>query len=248
MSEQLEAILVIGAACAAGSFIKGATGQGLPQIAIPVMASFLGVESAVVIMAIPGVVTNSWLLWSHRDHYHRTRDLPVLLATGIAGAVAGTFLLRALDEDILALVLAGLILIYVTTFFARPGLRLSEAFTRKTSPPVGLAAGVLQGATGISGPIISTYVHSFRLDKEVYVLSITTVFQVFAIVQALTLAVIGLYTEDRLLLSFLALIPIMAALPLGTRFTSRLSRRTFDRLIIVMLLASAMKLIYDGLT
>ena len=37
-------LVVIVAALAIGAFVKGATGGGLPQIAIPVMAAFLGVE------------------------------------------------------------------------------------------------------------------------------------------------------------------------------------------------------------
>src|ERR687896_571392 len=103
-----------------GAFIKGATGQGLPQIAIPVMASFLGVEHAVVVMAIPGIVSNSWLMWTYRDHLQRTRDLPAMLVTGILGAVAGTALLTTLDERVLSLALASVIVLYVVIFFTQP--------------------------------------------------------------------------------------------------------------------------------
>ncbi|MGH8881913.1 MAG: hypothetical protein ACRD0P_31950, partial [Stackebrandtia sp.] len=67
-------LVVIVAAIAVGAFIKGATGGGLPQIAIPVMAVFLGVERSVVVMAIPGVVANGWLVWSHRTEARLTRD------------------------------------------------------------------------------------------------------------------------------------------------------------------------------
>ena len=55
-------LVVIVIAIAVGAFIKGATGGGLPQVAIPVMAPFLGVEHAVVLMAIPGIVSNAWLV------------------------------------------------------------------------------------------------------------------------------------------------------------------------------------------
>lgn len=246
MNLHLDTVLIIVVAMAIGSFVKGATGQGLPQIAIPVMATFLGVEAAVVIMAIPGIVTNTWLLWNYRRHYRDTRDLPALLVTGTAGAIVGTVLLDTLNENALSFILAGMIGVYAIAFFTHPDLRLKPDLTRYTSPPVGLAAGVLQGATGVSGPLISTYLHGYRLDKQVFVLSITTVFQVYALVQAVTLAGVGLYTADRLILSMLSLVPIMALLPLGSRFTDRLSRRTFDLVVLALLLASAVKLVYDG--
>lgn len=231
-----------------GAFVKGATGQGLPQIAIPVIATFLGVEAAVVIMAVPGIISNTWLIWTNRSFFSRTRDLPALLVMGTAGAVLGTILLKSLDPDILSLVLAGMIGLYILVYFLHPSLRLTPSVTRLTSPPVGAAAGVLQGATGISGPLISTYLHGFRLEKEIYVLSITTVFQVYALVQAITLAALGLYTTRLFVLSLLSLVPIMAFLPLGSRLTGRLSRRTFEYVILAVLLGSGLKLVFDGIT
>jgi uncharacterized protein len=246
MNLELDTVVIITVAMAIGSFVKGATGQGLPQIAIPVMASFIGVEAAVVIMAIPGVVSNTWLLWNYRRFFDRTRDLPVLLATGTMGAVAGTVLLDNLDADVLSLALASMIIGYAILYFAHPDLRLTPALTRYTSVPVGAAAGALQGATGVSGPLLATYLHGYRLDKEVYVLSIATIFQVYAVVQVVTLTGLGLYTTDRLVLSLLSLLPIMVLLRVGARFTDRLSRRKFDLLVLGLLLATALKLIYDA--
>ena len=248
MSLELDTVLIMIVAISLGGLVKGMTGQGLPQIAIPVMATFLGVETAVVIMTVPGIVTNSWLMWRHRHHYSRTRDLPVLLIGGTAGVVAGTILLDSLDDDVLSLTLATAIIGYGVIFFTHPSLRLAPGVTRYTSGPVGVAAGMLQGATGVSGPLLATYLHGYRLDKQVYVISITTIFQVFALVQAVALLGVGLYTMELFFLSLLSLVPIMAMLGVGARFTDRISRRTFDLIVLAVLLATALKLIYDGLT
>ena len=248
MSLELDRVLIMVVAISLGGLVKGVTGQGLPQIAIPVMATFLGVEAAVVIMTVPGIVTNSWLMFKHRHHFGRTRDLPVLLIGGGAGVVAGTILLDSLDDDVLSLTLAAAIIGYVVIFFTHPSLRLNPGVTRYTSAPVGLAAGMLQGATGASGPVLATYLHGYRLDKEVYVISITTIFQVFAFVQATSLLVVGLYTTELFALSLLSLVPIMAMLGVGVRITERISRRTFDLVVLAVLVATAVKLIYDGLT
>jgi uncharacterized protein len=244
----LSELSIILIAMIVGGFVKGATGQGLPQIAIPVMASFLGVEHAVVVMAIPGVIANGWLLWTYRSHLRRTRDLPAILTTGIFGSVAGTVLLTTLDDRILSLVLASVIGLYVVFFLAHPSFSLRPAVTRYSSPPVGLAAGLLQGSTGVSGPLVSTYMHALRLDKETYVLSVATVFLVFSVVQAAALTILGLYTESRLGESLLALVPIMIMLPIGTRLTHGLSRRAFDLMILAVLVASGARLVYGALT
>ena len=248
MTFDLSELSIILIAMVVGGFVKGATGLGLPPIAIPVMASFLGVEHAVVIMAIPGVITNASLLWTYRSHLHRTRDLPAMLATGVFGSVAGTTLLTTLDDRILSLVLASVIGLYVVISLAHASFSLPPTLTRYTSPPVGLAAGLLQGSTGVSGPILSTYLHAFRLNKEAYVLSVTTVFLVFSVVQTVALAILGLYTESRLGESLLALVPIMVMLKVGTHLTQGLSRRAFDLMILAVLIGSGVRLVYGALT
>jgi len=248
MNIELDVLAIILLAMAAGGVVKGATGMGLPQVAIPVMATFLGVEAAVVIMAIPGVVTNTWLLWNYRSSYKHTRDLPTLLVLGALGTIAGSLALDSLNEDVLSLVLAAMIGLYVIVFFSHPNLRLTPAFTRIASPPVGVAAGLLQGSTGMSGPLISTYLHSYRMEREVFVVALTTIFQFFALVQAVTLLGVGLYTTERFVLSILSVFAAMASLPLGEKLGRRWSRRTFEITVIVILVASAAKLLFDALS
>ena len=246
MTFEVGELVIILIAMVVGGFVKGATGQGLPPIAIPVMASFLGVEHAVVIMAIPGVVSNVWLVWTYRSHLSRTRDLPAILTTGVFGAVAGTVLLTTLDDKVLSLALAIAIGLYVVVTLVHPSFRLRPTMTRYSSPPVGLAAGLLQGSTGMSGPLVSTYVHALRLDKETYVLSVATVFLVFSVVQTTAFTILGLYTESRLGQSLLALVPIMIMLEVGTRLTQGMSRSAFDLMILAVLIASGARLVYGA--
>ena len=240
-------LAIIVAAIGIGSFIKGATGSGLPQIAIPVMATFLGVERAVVIMAIPGVLSNGWLIWANRDGMQTSRDLPSLLATGIVGGVLGTIGLKTLDPRLLSVILALIIIGYVAMSTLRPDFHFGPRLTRYASPPVGLVAGGLQGATGISGPLLTTYLHGFGLPPSGYVFSTSVLFSVLSVVQVVTLIGIGLYTQPRIIESLLAMIPIALFLPLGTRMTRNMSARTFKRVILILLVASAIKLIYDAI-
>jgi uncharacterized protein len=241
-----ELLLVVGAMFL-GAFVKGVSGIGLPLIAVPVMATFLGVEHAVVIMAIPGILTNTWLIVRHRRHLTALGHLWSLLLLGGAGAVVGTYGLAALDPRVLALVLVGVIAVYVLLALRHEALRIPPRLAGWLSPPVGIAAGLLQGATGVSGPLLSTYLHALRLPKHVFVVSVSMLFGGFALVQALTLAQLGLYSADRLAQSFLALLPMMVAMPLGARLTDRLSQRTFERFVLAILVLTAAKLLYDAL-
>lgn len=241
-------VVIIVVAVAIGAFIKGATGGGLPQVAIPVMAPFLGVEHAVVIMAIPGIVANGWLVVSHRAEYPRTRDLRSLVVTSIVGAVVGTFALKSLDGRALSAALVVVIVAYVVVALAHPGFHLPTRLTRLTSPPVGLVAGGLQGSTGISGPLLTTYLHGFQLLPRAYVFSLAVLFGVGAVVQAITLGFVGLYTGSRLIESLLLLVPIALTQPIGSWAATKLSRVTFQRVTLVLVAASAVSLAHNVVT
>lgn len=241
-------LAVIVAAIALGAFIKGATGGGLPQVAIPVMAPFLGVEHAVVIMAIPGVVANAWLVWSHRAHVGETRDLPSLVLATTLGAISGTIALKTLDGRVLSAVLAAVIVAYIVIALVHPGFRFTPRVTKVASPPVGLVAGGLQGSTGISGPLFTTYLHGYQLAPRAYVLSLGVLFCVGAVVQSVTLAFVGMYSAARLVESVVTLLPIALFLPLGARAAKRLSPATFQRVTLVLVAASAVSLVHDAVT
>jgi uncharacterized membrane protein YfcA len=238
---------VILVAVIVGSLVKGATGTGLPTVAIPVMASFLGVEQAVVIMALPTVVTNGWLMWIHRSQAGATRDLPSMIVAGLGGVVLGAWLLTNVSAQALSLGLAALIGTYVTVSLTRPLLTFSPAVTRWLSPPVGFIGGMLQGSTGIAGPAVATYLHGFRLQPGAYVFSLSAQFQVFALVSVVSYQRFGLYTSERMWWSVLVLIPMLLAMPIGVRLGRRLERRVFDRFVLVVLGVMGLKLIADGL-
>lgn len=239
--------LVVLAAVAVGAFAKGVTGVGLPAVAVPVMAAFVGVEHAVVVMAIPGVISNAWLVWQHRAQAGSTRDLRTLLPTGVAGVVVGTWVLTRMDERLLSLGLATAVAVYLTVYLTRPGFALPPRLTRVLSPGVGLASGALQGATGISGPLVVTYLHGFRLRQHVYVFSVAAIFLTFAVAQGLAVAHAGLYTWTRLVHSLLALVPTLLLLPAGMRLSRRLDGRVFELLVLGLLVVMGVKLVVDAI-
>ncbi|MFA9430458.1 sulfite exporter TauE/SafE family protein [Egicoccus sp. AB-alg2] len=242
------AVAVVLVAVVIGSITKGVTGSGLPTVAIPVMAGFIGVEAAVIVMAFPTVVTNSWLLWEHRHEARNARHLKRMLATGAAGSVAGVFILTTLPAAVLSLTLALVIFTYAGYSLVRPDVAIGERSARVLSPGVGFAGGIAQGATGIAGPLVATYVHGFRLDPGAYVFTIAAQFQVFAAVQVATFLALGRYTVDLALSSLLALVPVVLFLPVGIRLARRLDARRFHRVVLIVLVVMGGKLFYDGIT
>lgn len=231
-----------------GSLLKGITGLGLPLIAIPIMATFIGVERAVVVMAIPTVVTNLVLLYDNKSARPDAYAVGPLVWTGVAGAVIGTALLTSVKEQILSLALAALIVAFLLVTALSPTFRVSTSVMRYASPPIGLAAGLLQGSMGTSGVVLATYLHGFRMTRQAYVYSITLLFQAFATVQVCSLVVLRRYDLELFFLSVAALPGGLALLGAGMQLGRRIRVELFQRLVLAMLAAAALKLAIDGLT
>lgn len=247
MTLELSDLVVAVVAVIVGSFVKGVTGSGLPLISIPFMAPFLGVEHAVVIIALPSFLANIRLLWEHRHQAIAARRLQVLVWAGAGGAAFGTWVLSSADDRVLSLVLTGVIVLYAVVFLSRPEVKLPDAAARVLNPPVGLLAGVLQGATGISGPVVVTYLHSLRLEKSTYIFVVSTVYGVFGVVTMVSMVLLDLFTMNRLLQSLLIVVPMAVFLPIGILWSRRLSRRAFELAVLGLLLASAARLTWGAL-
>ena len=99
-------LLIVALAVILGSLIKGTTGFGLPLTAVPVIAFFVGVQDAVVIMAAPTAVSNAMLVREYRRELRFVQGLPSFVGLGAIGAVAGAWLLPRINDRLLFLLLA----------------------------------------------------------------------------------------------------------------------------------------------
>lgn len=224
-----------------GAIAKAVTGMGLPLIAIPIASLFIDVEDAIVVIAFPNVLANAYLAGRERHSYSETRDLTTLAIAGVIGAIAGTLLLVNIPERPLVIAVIVAIVGYVVLFFAHPDLRVGPTRSKRLAPAVGGLAGIFQGAVGISGPIVGSWIHSYRLPRGAHILSVTSLFFITGATQLIVLIGSG-ELSGRVVATLLACIPVFAAIPIGTRLRNSVSVRGFDLAIVGMLVVSALAL------
>lgn len=230
-------------ASALGAGVKGVTGMGYPLLAVPLISLVGGVEDAVVAVAAPNLAANAYLCWHARRGRHEARDLGRLAGWGIAGAVVGTVALVELPDEPLLVALALTIVFFVVQFLRHPELRLPAAVAHRWSPVTGTVIGVMQGALGVSGPVVGAWFHGYRLPRETYVYSITLLFGVTGAVQLAILLGQGEMTGDRAWAALAAAVPAAITLPLGVQLRDQLAGPTFDRVVLAVLLVSAVSLL-----
>ncbi len=224
--------------CAA-SMIKGAIGFGFPLLAVPLLSSIMGPKVAIPVVAIPTLLSNV-LVIRRGGAGQAAGALWTLLAGTAVGTVAGALLLGVLNPRLTAGFVGAVALFYVAATVLRLTFRVPATSVRRAGPAFGLLAGLMGGATGISSPLLASYLHMLRLEKREFVFWITMTFFVVNIVQVATYFRLGLYEGSVLTTALLACAPMAIGTIAGLALQDRLEPTLFERIVLaVVFIASA---------
>jgi uncharacterized membrane protein YfcA len=233
-------------ALALGGVLKGATGAGAPIIAVPVMAMYFGVPIAVAVFAVPNLLANVWQAWTHRTDQLPLPFMIMFGAGGAAGTLVGTMLLANLPGSALTLIVAFAVFVYVGFRLMRPGWVLRYRLAEKLSLGIGVLAGTMFGASGLSAPVTLSFLNAMKLDRRQFIATVTFFFTMMALVQIPMLFAYGIMDGRRFMISTSALLPIVLFMPVGSWLARYISREMFDKLVLVLLTLIAIKLVANA--
>lgn len=234
--------------CLVGGFVKGASGSGLPQIAVPVIALFANVPVAMALVQLPALSINIAQV-RVRDHPPSTvlRHWPVVLALGCA-TVVGVSLLRIAPPAFLFALMAGVTISTVLFLWLKPNFSLPPSMRLKIGVPLALTAGLSAGMSSLGGPFMVPYFLSLQLPKNVFVSTVSLCYM------AVILPTIGFFlywglVDPRLFVySIGAVIPSLAGMWAGTKFRDRINDRQFRNVVLLIQLVSAAGLIVKAVS
>lgn len=229
---------------ALGGTLKGAIGAGAPVIAVPILALLYDVPTAVALFSFPNILSNAWQGWAFREHQISPRFVWSYALGGALGAGIGSVILATLSSETLMAGVALMVFVYVAFRLFRPGWALSRSTGTMLALPMGTLGGLMQGAGGISAPVSVTFLNSMRLERSEFIATIAIFFLAMGLVQVPALSALGIMTPERAVLSLLAAIPLFGAMPLGAWLARRISREAFDKIVLVLLVVIALRLLF----
>lgn len=230
-----------------GSLVKGITGIGLPLTAVPIMSLVIGVEDAVVSIALPNLGSNVALCWTNRTARSEVEGLSTFVLVGGATAVGGAWLLTSVSERWLLLGLATVVSTFLAWRFASADPRWSPGVKRRARVPVAALAGLGQGSIGISGPVVAPWYQGHGYRREAFMYANSFVFFTTGVAQILGLTVNGAWTSDRWSGVIAASVAVALVQPLGVRVGKRLDQGGFERAVTLVLGVAVVSLVVRAL-
>ena len=236
-------LLIVAMAVVLGSLVKGTTGLGLPLTSVPVIAFFVGVQDAVVIMAAPTAVSNAMLVREYRSELRSAEGLIMFAGLGSVGAIGGAWLLPRINDQLLFLLLALVLTSFLVWKFSATEPRWSPNVQKWGKAPVAFTCGVAQGATGISGPLVAAWFQGLGVSRERFVVSNTAIFLLAGITQLVTLTATNQWSNQRVVGAILAAAVVTVALPFGIRIGRKIDAARFDMAVSTIITACTISLL-----
>jgi uncharacterized membrane protein YfcA len=211
-------------------------GFGFALIAVPLLVLVFDVEDVVVSTAIPALATSLLVIRSTWTHVPR-RLVAVMLLGAFAGMPAGVAVLVLAPADVLRVAVALTSIVMAIAIMA--GARLGATGVGGQLA-TGMTAGVLGTSTGINGPPVVLYLQDLRLSPIEFRGGMAAFFIVSGVTSLVVLAAGGVVTTTGVAIGLAAMPATFAGSWLGHRLVGRLSDTAFRRLVLGLLVVTAL--------
>lgn len=226
-----------------GGFVKGALGVGLPLVAVPLLSLGMPPQAAIAWLVVPVLASNAWQALEGGAVRPTLRRFSGLLVAQAIATIATVRWTLSLDARQLNAMVALAVLLAVVLMVWQPRLDISSRRENAYGAGVGLLSGMLGGVSSLTGPVIITYLVALRLERDVFVRSVSVIYLLGALPLYGAMVAAGHIGWRELALSALGLLPMAAGLMVGKALRQRIDDRWFRRVLLTFLVVLAVLLL-----
>jgi uncharacterized membrane protein YfcA len=220
---------------AIAGIMRGYSGFGTAILLAPLYSVLWGPRIGVPVMLLMELFVSAQLLPKAFGQADRRVILPIGAAAVLMTPV-GAFVLLTADQDILRRSIGLLVLVF--------GLLLASGWRYRGKRPlslnvaVGTLAGLLKGATGISGPPVILYLLAGPEEAKRHRANLILFFATIAVVSVIPPAIGGLMGLGAFAKLVLLLPAMLLCVPIGARLFHVIPERWYRRLALTFLVAT----------
>ncbi len=237
MTENIIVILAVFLAV----FTQSLSGFGSALVAMALLPSVLGIQTATPLVAVVMIPLEFYLLF----HYRHALNVAVIwrvIVAAILGIPFGIIFLTQLDEKIVLTVLGIVITGY--SLFAMMNLTLPKMAHPAWGYFFGFLGGLLGGAYNTSGPPVIVYGNCLSWDPDEFKSNLQGYFLIASIAIAIGHAWNRNLTPDVWRLFLISLPAIAIGIWAGTSLDKFLNPETFRKIVLGLLILMGLRLIF----
>lgn len=224
------------------AFVRSVSGFGFALLATPLLTLVIGVKSAVVIVVILSVFGSLLLSFYMRRHVDVKRAAFITCAA-IPGVLLGAYLLSRLDQSVVKLAIAILIIIFSILLQLGYSYRLRREVL--ACGIVGFSSGTLLTSTSLGGPPVVLFLLNQGLTKEKFVGTVAASHLLAGVAGIITISSLGMI-DIALLIKVSILLPgLFLGSYIGAKLLPRIDALLFKKIALSIALVSALIIIVD---
>jgi uncharacterized protein len=224
------------------ALVAGLAGFAFGLVAAAVWLHVLTPAQTASLIIAFGLIVQGVAVWKLRHALQWTRLWPFLLG-GALGVPIGGMALSRVEPATMRLTIGAVLILYSTWALVRPAIALAKRGGAAADAAVGVLNGILGGATGLAGIIVTIWCGIRGWPKDVQ----RTVFQPVSIaifiMSAAWLGTRGEIDRETIRLFALGLPALAAGTWLGLKLYGRLDESAFRKVVLFLLLGSGLALV-----
>ncbi|GAC1045165.1 sulfite exporter TauE/SafE family protein [Rhizobium sp. No.120] len=230
------------------SFMKGAFGGGFSIVGIPLLSFVMDPVTAGGLLAPLFIVMDICGLRYWKRTTWSKPDLVVLVPCLLGGIAIGYLAFHVLDHRAIEILMASITLGFVVIWL----INGAAVRHRTRSTPKAVAAGLASGVTTMvahsGGPPLAMYLLPLGLTKEVYAGTTSLFFTVGNATKAVPWLLLARPDAKVWMVMAICLFAVPFGVTLGWQLHSRLDQRGVYRACYGLLVVTAAKLFWDGIS
>jgi uncharacterized membrane protein YfcA len=228
------------------AFMKGAFGGGMATLGIPLLALAMDPLTAGALLAPLLVVMDAFALRYFKPSTWSLPDIAILVPAMLFGIGAGYFALRLMNPHVAEVVIAVTTLGFTAQWFLKKGGAPASGASRPLALLAGIASGVTTMVAHAGGPPVAMYLLRRGLPKQIFAGTMIIVFAAGNLIKLPPWLLLAEKPDGFLTLMAICVPVIPLAVALGWRLHNRLDEKRLYQLCNLLLAATSLKLLWDG--
>jgi len=227
--------------------LKGVIGIGMPVVAFPLLSMLVDVQTAVMLLSVPLVVSNIPQALEGGLVTQTLRSLAPVLVGMAPGVWIGVAVLLNVDPAVAKTVAGAVVVLVAAVTLLAPELQIKQRLVFPVGLGAGFCGGLLGGIAALSGPLVFIFLLAKGLRGRAFTKEASMFLVVSSVLLASALISSPRFDWHDVLISTFATAPVVAGTLIGQKVRDVVPADAFKKFVVLVVLLSGAQLVWSGM-